>query len=80
MKNVPIEAASQDPAMAKVATRRPPMSTKNKVRVVGGALFAAVAAALAAVLCTGGSDRNLRWLVALPVCAAVVTPGQMFFC
>ena len=34
MKNVPIEAASQDPAMAKVATRRPPMSTKNKVRVV----------------------------------------------
>ena len=58
------------------------MSLKNKVRVAVGILHVAIAAVLGVLLCArfGDLSRSLRWIVALPVCVAVVVPGQMYFC
>ena len=45
-------------------------------------LLVPVAAVLGVLLCArfGDLSRSLRWIVALPVCVAVVVPGQMYFC
>ena len=52
----------------------------DKTRLVLGPIFFIIAVALVVYLLAADVDPTWRWMVYLPISAAVVTPGQVMFC